>query len=79
MLIGWTAMKRLAELRMGARGRYGSAFTFAELSKRIGVSPRTLGSWEKGRTEPSVSQAAALARELGVTIDELMREDADVR
>lgn len=72
-------MKRLYKLRRHAWVDYGEAFSQENFAQRVGVSRQTLSSWENGETEPLISQAATMAKLLGVTIDELMREDADVR
>lgn len=48
-----------------------SVIQFAYL---IGVSPNQVYNWEKGRSTPSAGNGVALARVLGVTMDELFRE-----
>lgn len=61
---------------------HGDAFSQENFATRIGVSRQTLSSWERGDTEPLLSQAHAMAEALGVTIDELADhtgEHADVR
>ena len=63
---------RLAELRAVARVRRGRAFSLSALAERIGVNRQTLATWERGDgAVPSVVQALALARELGVSVEEL--------
>lgn len=44
----------------------------SELAERLGVSRQRVGNWERGGNTPSVSSLPGLARELGVTIDELV-------
>lgn len=44
----------------------------SELAERLGVSRQRVGNWERGGNTPSVASLPALARELGVTIDELV-------
>lgn len=43
----------------------------AELAKLVEVNPQTIGFLERGTYSPSVELALKLARELGVTVDEL--------
>jgi transcriptional regulator with XRE-family HTH domain len=44
----------------------------AELAKRLGVSRQRVGNWERGLNTPSFGVLPRLARELGVTVDELI-------
>lgn len=44
----------------------------SELADRLGVSRQRVGNWERGVNTPSVACLPGLARELGVTIDELV-------
>ena len=46
--------------------------TQAELADRIGVSSKTVSKWETGRGLPDISLLQPLARELGVSLIELM-------
>lgn len=46
--------------------------TRQSLADMLGVSTQTVGNWERGRCEPSVSQGRALAAALGVTLDALL-------
>lgn len=39
-----------------------------DLSKKLGVSQQTIGSWETGRTEPSMMYLQLLPKELNVSI-----------
>ena len=68
---------RIAEHRAVARVRHGSAFTQAALAVRLGVARSTVARWERGSLEPTVSQAQAIARELGVTLDDLFGDRQD--
>lgn len=45
-----------------AAARVNAGLTQAEVAKKLKISRQTLVSWEKGLTEPSVSQADELAR-----------------
>ena len=46
-------------------------WTQLELAYRLGVTPVTIYNWERGRTEPRVSQFRQLARLFGVSMDEI--------
>ena len=41
-------------------------------SKAIGVSVDTWGNWERGKTEPTVTQAYQIATTFGVSIDDII-------
>ena len=47
-----------------------------ELAQRIGVSRQTISHWERGGAQPSLGDAAALARVTGVTLDWLAGGEA---
>lgn len=51
--------------------RQAGLFTIAALAQRVGVGERTLRYWEAGLTSPTSRHRRALARELGVTVEEL--------
>ena len=62
---------RIRELRE-LRGRDApDAFTQAAIAIRLGVTERTVWRWEHGVSRPPMRHARALARALGVTIDDL--------
>lgn len=46
-----------------------------ELGNRMGISDKTIWSWEADRTEPSIEHLIKLADIFGVTIDELACSD----
>ncbi|MCY3031022.1 helix-turn-helix domain-containing protein [Aerococcus sp. Group 1] len=46
--------------------------TQADLGKHLNVSPKTIGSWERGRTEPSLKMLEALANYFNISIDTLL-------
>lgn len=46
-------------------------WTQLELALKIGVTPITVYNWERGRSEPKVSQFRALARVFGVSMDDI--------
>lgn len=56
-----------------ARLRLQLGVTQAELGRRIHVSASTIGMYEQGRRMPNVDILDALAQELGVPIDYLVR------
>jgi transcriptional regulator with XRE-family HTH domain len=56
-------MKTIRELR---EERGWSQF---ELAVRAGVTPGTVGNWERGKTEPKATQLRRLAEVFGVTMD----------
>lgn len=43
--------------------------TQKELGAAVGVSESTVINWEKGRTEPTVSQAKAISEATGIPCD----------
>ena len=47
-----------------------------ELAGRVGVSRQAGSKWELGDAAPEVDKLRALAREFGVTVDELLSEEA---
>lgn len=58
-------MKTIRELRE-ERG-----WTQLQLAIKLGVTPVTIYNWERGRYEPKVSQFRSLAREFGVSMDDI--------
>ncbi len=58
-------MRTIRELRE-ARG-----WTQLRLAIEVGVTPVTVYNWERGRYEPKASQFRALARALGVSMDDI--------
>ena len=50
----------------------------ANLAKKLNLTPSTISDWERGRSEPNVSQLIALANNYGCTIDYIVgRENED--
>jgi transcriptional regulator with XRE-family HTH domain len=45
------------------------------LAKQLQVSPQTFSSWVKNKTQPDLKQSAHLARILGISIDQLIKEE----
>lgn len=56
--------------------RRRSGLTQEELAERTGVSRQTIVKWESGTSIPDLGHAGAVARELGVTLDDLVYFDA---
>ena len=50
--------------------------TQEQLAERLGVSRQTVAKWESGETAPDLSNGAALADALDVSLDELIRYDS---
>lgn len=55
-----------------AKVRKNKRWSQADLAKRIGVSPSTIGMYEQGRREPCLSLLIALSRELNVSVQYLL-------
>lgn len=47
------------------------AYTLAAIATRLGVTESAVWRWERGLAKPRKSHARALARELGVSVDQL--------
>jgi DNA-binding XRE family transcriptional regulator len=62
---------RIHELREALRHRFGRAYARPALAQRIGVSERALLNYEKGRNVPPATVAIVIARELGVSVEQL--------
>jgi transcriptional regulator with XRE-family HTH domain len=52
-----------------ARERRG--WTQLQVAIQLGLTPVTIYNWERGKTEPRVSQFRQLARLLGISMDDL--------
>lgn len=48
----------------------------ADVSKKSGVSTATLSCWKAGAYTPKLPKLLAIADALGVTVDELIKEEA---
>lgn len=53
--------------------RKSSGYTQQEVADRLGVSNKTVSSWETGASCPDISMLPAIAELFGVTCDELLR------
>jgi DNA-binding XRE family transcriptional regulator len=49
--------------------------TQAELAARVDVDQRTISAIETGRRKPSIDLAIRLAKEFGVTLDDLLGKE----
>ena len=65
---------RIAEIRKAQQARLGSGFTQGALAARIGVTRAAVARWEAGAV-PDALSAVRLARELGVTVEQLGFEE----
>ena len=64
-------MDRLKKIREHA------GISQAELAEAIGVTQGAISQYETGRWMPTVDKLKAMAQKLGVTVDELLKEDPD--
>jgi transcriptional regulator with XRE-family HTH domain len=53
------------------QARVERGWTQLALAFRLGVTPVTIYNWERGKSEPRVSQFRQLARLLEISMDEL--------
>ena len=53
-----------------------AAFTLAAVAKRVGVTEAAMRRWEMGTSRPRARNLRALARELGVSVEQLGFRDA---
>jgi len=49
-------------------------WTQLELANRLGVTPSTVYSWERGRYEPAASKLRQLAQVFGISMDDIALE-----
>jgi transcriptional regulator with XRE-family HTH domain len=73
-----SASERAFFTRLGARVaelRKGRDITQVEMAETLEVSQQTINSYEVGRRRIPVSALPALARSLGVSLEELLGED----
>jgi transcriptional regulator with XRE-family HTH domain len=74
-----SASERAFFERLGARVselRKAQNITQVEMAQTLGVSQQTINSYEVGRRRIPVSALPTLARSLGVSLEELLGEDA---
>lgn len=63
---------RIRELRLLAEGH---GISQAQLARGVGVTSNTVSRWERGEYRPSMLDAQAIARFLGVPVSTLFDED----
>jgi transcriptional regulator with XRE-family HTH domain len=61
----------IAVVRRGKQAKFGDHYSQRAVAARIGVSPNTLSRWEQCALMPSAMAAVILARDLGVTVEQL--------
>ena len=66
-----TLGKRIADLR------HEKGLKQDELAEKLGVSPQAVSKWENDQTCPDISLLPALAKILGVSVDELLSGKKD--
>ena len=60
------------EIRISlAAARVNAKLTQSAVAKEMGVDKSTIINWEKGRSEPSVTQALWLSNRYGIPIDNI--------
>jgi transcriptional regulator with XRE-family HTH domain len=55
--------------------RKKQGLTQEELGKRLGVTNKAVSKWEVGETTPDITMLEPLAKELQVTVDELLKQE----
>lgn len=55
-----------------AAARVNAELTQSEVAKMLRVSPNTLVAWEKGKTEPSISQGRTLSELYKIPLDSII-------
>lgn len=50
-----------------------------QLAEKLGITRQTIANWEKGKTYPDISSVLKLSDLYGVSLDELLKEDATMR
>ncbi len=58
--------------------RLNASMTQEELAKALGVSRQTVSSWENDRSYPDLGSTVKLSKVYGLSLDELLTEDAGV-
>ena len=58
--------------------RKKQGLTQEELGKRLGVTNKAVSKWEVGETTPDITMLEPLAKELQVTVDELLKQETTI-
>lgn len=53
--------------------RTSSGWSQEFVARQMEVSRATIVNWERGNTEPRISEAVKLAKLFGITVEELMK------
>ena len=61
------------------QGRLRADMTQEAVARRIGVSRQSLSNWENDRTYPDLASVIKLSDLYGISLDELLREDLELR
>ena len=61
--------RRLKELRQTAK------ITQSGLAEKLNLHPQTVSKWERGLSEPDISQLGDLAEALGITLEKLLGKE----
>ena len=56
--------------------RIAKGLSQEELGERVGVKKAAVSKWETGRVYPRPRQARQLAKALGITVDDIYRQQA---
>ena len=54
--------------------RHRCGFTQAYIAERLGISVQAVSKWENGTSMPDITLLPEIAREFGVSIDELFAD-----
>ena len=52
--------------------RINANLTQAEMASRLGVTKKTIGSWESGKTKPKLDKVEPICSLLGVGYDDIV-------
>ena len=69
--------KKIGQAIVERRGKLNLTQTM--LAEKLHVSPKTISKWESGRGLPSIDILPELSRTLGITIDELLGNEPEVK
>lgn len=60
----------MAEIQISlAAARVNAGMTQEEVAKQLHISKQTICNWEKGKAEPSITQARKLSKMYGLGLD----------
>lgn len=59
--------------------RHTSGYSQEALAEKIGVSRQTVSNWENNRSYPDIGSILALSDLYGISLDELLKEDTNMR